>query len=348
LDEEIVLVEKKLNELGIFKYSDGVEWTNTAFVENEARIKEIIIENYLKNKRNYDLPIDAIGVDATSAVRTYALRGNNKARLFKDAKCFYVSNNRSFISAVRQYNDDNYPKTVSPIIDVNLVGLIVCSEYPQKVSDIARNRMLAFCNHHFSPSKKVRDKFNRMLVEQKNKSNLTDIQYLQLTNETTVASHLYNVTKNDADNVTEETPFFVLERIKGDYVIDVKNSYEQKIEEINNEHDNELKNKAEENKSIKVSYAKREYAKWKFGIISIYYFIFTALFLGTVTSTVFSFISGWNKSVNILWGIIPSLAFTIISIFFFFFGWRKRLLNYFLIKRKNKVAKKHGVEPDLL
>lgn len=348
IGEEIVLLEKKLNSIGIQKHSDGSEWTRQEFIENEKQIKEQIIKIYSEKKYNHsDLPIDAIGVDATSAVRVYALRGNNKAQLFKDAPCFYISNNIGFIKAVHQYNSDNYGKTISPIIDVNLVGLIACSEHPQNVTEITRNRMLAFCNHHFKPSKRVRDKFSEFLEKQKGNNELTDIEYLQLTNETTVAEHLFKVTMNNPESINENTTRVILDKVRGDYIVDVEISYKKELQEKDELHKKELQLKDNEQTELKISHAKEEYYTSAHKTRIAFYAIYTLLLVITLSSTVFSFVNGWNNNYTIFYGL-PSLVFTLLGIIIFFVGWPQKRLCKALNHIKIKVANKHGVDVDKL
>ena len=358
IGEEIEMLKKNLSDLGIEILESSSDWADSKYIESYENIKQTIIDEYKSSREGY-LPVGAINVDTDSTIEIYSLRRDNQIRTLADAHYFYISSNCGFVNAIRKYNSDAYPNTISPVISDSFVGLIISGENASKANKVAQNRVLSFCYSAFKPTQTMKERFLVLLNEEKDCNRLTENDYIALRNHPMVNEFLIRSTRNSIEELNVNTIYEVLDMVKADHIADAQKNFDSKIETIKSQHVSEINALTAENES-KINKLKEEKYSENLENARIDYSVYckkTKRIFAIVLAVLCSTISGltiWRSVISrnneskietIITGILAGVS--IIGLIADFIAYYKNIetkfLSKILLKKKKKIAQKYKV-----
>lgn len=241
IDNEIQNLQSRLNSVGIDIYYVDYNSFSEEHIESQEQIKTIITTTYSNNNSTFLEEIKSYGinkmidVDATSVVCSYAIRQNNKNDRISESQFFYVTNNSGLVSAIHEYNQKKYPKTVSPIIRDTLIGMIACSSDMGKVHEIVEKKIISLCYTTYRPSRKVLETFTSQIESMKSENLISDEQYLALKHNRSVLPILLELTEGRYSKINYTTINKLLVKVEETIIEPIKIEYESRLEKISQE-----------------------------------------------------------------------------------------------------------------
>lgn len=359
--EEIELLNSHLTELGIELFTDEIDWDDKLFVESYDCIHDGIMQEYRSSSKDKRyLPETAINIDTDSTMHIYSLRKNNSIIKLSDAPCFYISSNFGFVNAIRKYNNEHYKETISPVISDAFIGMIISGENSQKAQQVATNKVLSFCYSAYKPSRNMLSKFVELVEQEKEASRITEDDYIAIRNHTMVNDFLVQSTQNNIEELSQNTVYEVLDLIKAHHIFDAQESFDRQTQErearhrseivsLKKEKDEEIEKLQNENYSLRVQQAQKQFNAYKikvkigFGIILS--LIAALLLAGTISQIALVCLDKISKLAiisTIITGLgsLLTIVFTIISYKNDFDRWFvKKLFD----KRKLKVCQMNSI-----
>lgn len=360
--EEIELLNSHLTELGIELFNDGIDWDDKLFVESYDKIHAGIIQEYRSSSKDKRyLPEDAINIDTDSTMHIYSLRKNNNIMKLSDATCFYISSNFGFVNAIRKYNNEHYKDTISPVISDAFIGMIISGENSQKAQQVATNKVLSFCYSAYKPSRNMLNRFIELVEQEKEASRISEDDYIALRNHTMVNDFLVKSTKNNIEELSQNTVYEVLDLIKANHIFDAQESfdrqtqereevYKAQVESITKEKDQTIEGLKQENYSLRLKRAKELFNSYKLKVKIVFGVVLSLLALLLLAGTVLQIVLMCMEEITKLAiistiitsaGSLVTIAFEVISYKNDFDKWFiKKLLD----NQKQKICQQNGVK----
>ena len=348
--EEIELLKSNLTKMGISIQPDcDFDWNNYKIIESHDQIRAKIVEEYKKNTRG-SLREDSITTDADSTIDIYALRKNNKIQVLADAPYFYVSSNYGFVSAIRKYNSENYPDTISPVISDAFIGMIICGENAEKANTVATNKVLSFCYSAFKPTQAMLEKFISLLEAEKDTNKISEYDFIALKNHPMVNDFLIKSTDNNIEELTHNTIYEVLDMIKASHIEDAKVIFNKTLMEERAKAEQKITQLKNENYQKNLKYAQAEYSQYKKNILIVFVSIMLIISIAFAAGTIFQIIL-LCKDVTKNWSIVficLTIIITIISAIQAIISIKKGIETSFIkkliLRKKVKLSAKYEVK----
>lgn len=356
---EIEMLKTNLTTLGITIFDEPIDWTDYQFVEGREKIRSAIVAEYKKNNA-ICLPEEAITIDANSTIDIYLLRKNNNIQILSDAKAFYVSSNHGFVNAIRKYNWEYYPDTISPVISDSFIGMIVSNENAEKATAVATNKILSFCYGAFKPTQVMKEKFMSLITEEKDANRISESDYIALRYHPMVNDFLIRSVDNSIEEISSHTVYEVLDLIKAEHIYDVKQAYDKQICEEQKRHNIEL-NTLQSTQKIEIneikkefyrknlSYAQDEFSKYKKRVLSQYKVsssVVSALFFTSTIGQIIPICLGNTNTALIITTVlcgIASLIVTIISVVSYCNALKIKFVKKKLANKRKELGSKYNV-----
>lgn len=365
---EIYSLPSKLKELGIEIVEIDYNNLPNEYLISQKDIEDNLLDIYMRSGKYTKEDIKSysmkrmIEVDAKSVFASYALRANNSVKEFHKNNLFFVTRNTALIDVVKNFNNSNYPKTISPVIRDTLIGMIACSNDMQKLHGMVEKKFISMAYTAFKPTRKVLEQFSIKVDAMKNDNLITDEQYLILKHNNNVLPYL---AKLKDDYVNYETIAELLAKLHEEIISPVRKEFEEKIDaieknkeklaiensqlnqkmiEITKESDeksskindienevNEMYIKSEEELNLLFNKVNRKYNI----IVRVVSLILTTIVIIAYCIVLFKNINDVAQIILLLWSIFQF----IFSIFTFinqkFYEWKP--VSYFVKKEKNKI-----------
>ena len=214
LDIETMLYtfESILNEQYgiIIDRENEITKSNIKYYEDYNGLKKILTSKYNYTNDEFAYVYDqGIETDIKSILLAYIKRANNDITIIKNAPLFFVTTNAKLIKSTMQYHQDEYGKTLSPIISDTLLGVIT---YNYELIDEVLIRQLRINEFHINDdcifdaldeinrrtTKDVVDSYERKLSEQNKKHGEEINEIKKITKEEIKASNIeHEKYKND-------------------------------------------------------------------------------------------------------------------------------------------------------
>lgn len=358
---EIELLTTNLTSLGISIFKDEIDWKNYQFVEDPKEVRSAIVSEYRKNDSSH-LPEDAITIDANSTIDIYLLRKNNNVQLLKDVTTFYMSSNHGFVNAIRKYNWENYPDTISPVVSDSFIGMIISSENAEKATKIATNKILSFCYGAFKPTQAMKEKFMTLITEEKYANRISENDYIALKNHPMVNDFLIRSTSNSIEEISSQTIYEVLDLIKAGHVFDIQQAHDKQMCDVLKKHNKEIEDLRltqkteideinEKHYKKNLSYAQEEFSRFKKKALLLYKlfgtFISVILLASTIAQIIFQIYLDEAHTGLIITTVVigvASIASTVLSIKSYCNTLKIKFVNKILNKKREKLKSKYDVD----
>lgn len=360
LDMEMRLngFEKILGEdYGILVEGDNIiTKANVAYYEDYTKLKKLLTAkyNYLNDEFSYVYD-QGIETDVKSVLLAYIKRGNNDLTLLKNAPLFFVTTNSALIKSTMQYHQDEYGKTLSPIISDTFLGVIVYNA-DCALEKYSKLKLLAYCNEFYKPTAKQRQAFINQVELLHADGRITDNDVFLLKHYELIDDVLIRQLQANDFNINDDCIFDSLEEIRRETTKDVVASYERKLNAQSQKHLEEINEITKLSKEeIKVS--NLEHEKYKRNLfesdlkryitrITPTYYVFSiiiivALLITTIQQVISQQI--WDaKAISLTVCLLVIFLFDLIQLILQIT--KKTILKRLIEKKEIKLKKKYFIE----
>lgn len=350
--------ERILNEeYGISIDKDNaITKSNIRYYEDYNGLKKILTSkyNYVNDEFSYVYD-QGIDTDIKSVLLAYIKRSNNSITLIKNSPLFFVTTNAKLIKSTMEYHQDEYGKTLSPIISDTLLGVIIYNE-DSALNEYSKLKLLAYCNEFYKPTAKQRQDFITQVETQYSEGKINDNDVFLLKHYELIDEVLVRQLRANDFNINDDCIFDALDEIKRETTKDVVDSYERKLSAQNKKHLEEIDEiKKLSNEEMKASDIKHEKYKkdlfesdlnrYKKRITTIYYIFsimtIVALSIGTILQVIFQQV--WDAKAIILMAS-SSFLFLIDLIQLIITIIKKSILKKLIEKKEIKLKAKYFIK----
>lgn len=349
LDIETMLYtfESILNEQYgiIIDRENEITKSNIKYYEDYNGLKKILTSKYNYTNDEFAYVYDqGIETDIKSILLAYIKRANNDITIIKNAPLFFVTTNAKLIKSTMQYHQDEYGKTLSPIISDTLLGVITYNE-DSELSEYSKLKLLAYCNELYKPTAKQRQDFITQVEKQHSEGKLNDNEVFLLKHYELIDEVLIRQLRINEFHINDDCIFDALDEINRRTTKDVVDSYERKLSEQNKKHGEEIneikKITKEEIKASNIEHEKykndlfeSDLKRFKNRITPIYYIFSIIIFIVLLVATLLQVIFQPEWDAKALVAIVSSLLLFLIDLIQLIIQITKKTILKKLIEKK--------------
>ncbi|MGE0793707.1 MAG: hypothetical protein AB7V77_06020 [Candidatus Woesearchaeota archaeon] len=260
---EIINLRDKLSEFGISEYQIDFNKNQDNMIDAHY-VRSLIVDFYSRHseyeysyRNNID---DFIDVDVKSIVYSYFIRENNFVHTFKEAKLIFLTENKSLYYIARTFQQDNFGDTISPLQLDSFIGKIICSNNMNNISLVTENRIISYCVNIFKPTHSLKEAYNKKIIDMRKNKEITNEDYHLLKNYRILNEELVKKTRGIPKNISNETIYYFLDKVRTDLVSDISKQYETEKKELIQDTTKKIEEKEQEIIDIKSSYEKEKKA----------------------------------------------------------------------------------------
>lgn len=303
------------------------------YYEDEEQLYKMIEDKYKESSKNNepDYKNESIEIDVKNINKIYLMRQGNKSTSLKNSKAVLITTNYTLFVVSKNYKCNSY--YLPAVVTADYIIAMLFANDIRDVKEYRTTKLIEICTEIIKPPVDVYKKFIDIVNSKERDGSLTVEQVVILKNKAFTDPVIAELTDNNPDNIVDETPIEVYEKIinlrtrdyyvlesekkkeKEQYELEVGNLH-SKINTITNEKDNAInnlnikidkKNKEEENKNS----SRIKVAEFWSTIISI---VGGAIILGFGTFIINNYFSADKVMTIIITVILAIIEFVVFKV----------------------------------
>ena len=192
-----------------------------------------IITNLYSNNRNRPLEMhekELVETDVDAIAYTYRERGATPVTNLKDCKALLVTNNLAIAYATKVLNNKEIHHEIPGCVTDVFLSTMMWTMFPEKNQQINEKLLMSECYSNMLLEDKLILRYYQRLDEMHHQNIITDDQLVLARSSNLAYKLLEDITYNDVEAFTDETPLEVIERIQSTISAE-KNALQGKLDE---------------------------------------------------------------------------------------------------------------------
>lgn len=215
--KDVESVQLKINEIlgklniSICDYNyDTKEYT---YYEDERQLYKMIEEKYNESSKSNepDFKNESIEIDAKNINKIYLMRQGNKSTSLKNCTAVLITTNYTLFVISKNYKCNSY--YLPAVVTSDYIIAMLFANDIRDVKEYRTTKLIEICTDIVRPPVEVYKKFIDLVNHQKEEGVLTEEQVVVLKNKAFTDPVIAEVTDNNPDNILDETPREVYQKI---------------------------------------------------------------------------------------------------------------------------------------
>lgn len=183
---------------------------------NMKRLSDLITDIY-SNKGSRTLEEheeELVDTDVDTLAYTYRLRGDYPITNLKDCRAILVTNNLAIAFATKVLNNEEIHHVIPGCVTDVFLSTMMWTMFPEKNQLLNEKLLMSECYSNMLLDDKLLMRYYDKLDELHHKNVITDDQLVMARSSNMAYKLLEDITYNDSEAFTDQTPLEILERIK--------------------------------------------------------------------------------------------------------------------------------------
>lgn len=242
VEREIQLLESKLESIFniVLQNDPAYAIKPDGTVDEKQVLGEEEIKLFIKNNTDH-YSDDNLESDVASVVAVHKLRNGHLSNNIESSRYVFVTNNSDFVHAFNQYYKENVEKeTFQLSITVNSLSAITwikCGE----VENISETSLLKNAYCAMQPIPEILNKLEEVLNKMKESGKILPEQVVALRASRVFQNDLWKNSFGDIAEINEQSVASAQKKYEDDLIKKEQEKFERRIEDINQRHDNEMR-----------------------------------------------------------------------------------------------------------
>lgn len=206
-------IEEELKKYNIEICDFDYDTQEYKYYEDERKLYIMIENRYNESLKNNepDYKNESIEIDVRNINKIYLMRQGNQSTSLKNCKAILISTNYALFAISKDYKcNSNYLPAV--VTTDYIIAMLFASDI-RDVKEYRTIKLIEICTEITKPSADVYKKFIDTVNKQEHEGNLTGEQAVLLKNRAFTDPIISELTDNNPDNIVDETPTEVYEKI---------------------------------------------------------------------------------------------------------------------------------------